>query len=522
MSIINFWDIPEDEAPIRGAYRTDEIPLKKSTIENGKVIQRRAVISAVSTMEEWSNIFDYMSETNQVLVAKAIHEMAGKESKITKDMIDGYRINAGVITPSIKADSKYKRSLSKKPNWVDIYRGGRFAPIDRKRRIPEHHLIELLHTKDDLDIEQALLVSKALARVTEWDNNDERFCKDTGGSYATLSEDIQKRFFDEFIYTKKKVKHIGYKVKENSGIKKLIKHYLVELEAVEKPIKADKNSEQYVRMNITDISKMSLCAQTHLLKNLVYVKDFILYVRPQHKQEIGNQGRRYNILNEIARDDRQYISELGGADIATALQTILIADMKRIAPDAELPLTQRLINDKKAYRAEIAETMGYTNKNGTLDITRAKMEITAIYQGRWYKKYFYPMKTIFDERDTISKAVIRLRLTEKKTKRIKYATSRTETKMAEKFGKEYTTYEKGDDNYKTDYRNTFLFFYWTYMERKIQNIVARVFKSPITLHDAVYTQNKEEYDMMNIERIQKQIKEELDLNIKIEKETNKW
>ena len=312
---------------------------------------------------------------------------------------------------------------------------------------------------------------------------------------------------------------IGYRIRNNDSIKRLIKYYLIELEAVEIPKYTkgmNKNPEQYLKIYIYDILKMSLYSQLTLLRNLVYVKDFVLYIKLNHKQDIGNFGRRYNTLNEIARDDRKLISNLYGVDMATALQTILLADMKIVDPKMELPITTLLITDKTRVRKETMQLMGYK----TIEI--AKMNLTAIFQGRWYNKRYLPLKKLFDERDLISKTLIKQAFTDIKSQRMKYAIERTNTKLAKKFPDNETyqveEYELNDNDGKQHIRNSFMFYYWTFKEREIQNIIADNFKYPITLHDAVYTQYEQEFNRLNIEDIEKKILKELDIAIKLEVE----
>ncbi len=234
-----------------------------------------------------------------------------------------------------------------------------------------------------------------------------------------------------------------------------------------------------------------------------------------HKQEIGNYGRRYNTINEIARNDRKLISNLYGVDIATALQTILLADMKQLAPSEKLPLTTRLTIEKNQIRKEALERMKFK------DISTAKMEITAIYQGRWYKPYYKPLKKLFDERDLIAETVIKQVLLNPKSARVKYATERTNQKLREKFKEEeYSVedYEGSKQGMKQQIRNSFLFYYWTFKEREIQNMLAREFKYPLTLHDAVYTQDIEEFKRLNIQQVEDNIFQELQISIKLEVE----
>jgi len=413
---------------------------------------------------------------------------------------------AGCQTGIILNDGNYKRSLSKHPKWINIYRNNRFAPINKVKRVKEHHLIEMLIAKYKLDMNTALLLDKSLARVTNKDEDDGiRYAKDTGGSYAKLSEDVQRAFFEEYTYIDNKdVKQIGYITSDDSDIGLTATTYIAQLECKDKPEKADKNKEQYLQVYLGAYSKMSNYIKLHLLRNLVYVEHYILYVKMQHKQEIGNHGRRYNILDEIPRIDRDMMFNLYGVDMESALQTILYTKVKSIEPTIEIPFTEYYIANKKQVRKDISQQMGWTTD-------RAKTEITAIYQGRRYnsKKYenrwHKELEYIFLERDRIREVIFTT--SKDNTQVTKYATKRTNEKIKEDYNindaiKKYNTLKAYD---KANIKNTYMFYYWTYFEREIQNIIAKEFKYPKRLHDAVYTQDKDDFDKLHIESLEKEI-----------------
>ena len=55
----------------------------------------------------------------------------------------------------------------------------------------------MLIAKYNLDIDTALLLDKALTRITKKNEDDDtRYAENTGGSYAKLSKDLQELFFD--------------------------------------------------------------------------------------------------------------------------------------------------------------------------------------------------------------------------------------------------------------------------------------------------------------------------------------
>ena len=188
--------------------------------------------------------------------------------------------------------------------------------------------------------------------------------------------------------------------------------------------------------------------------------------------------------------------------MATALQTILLHDT-----GLDLPFTKLLTTDKHKARKEVKELMGYDT------IEQAKTEITAIYQGRKFNdKKYKPLKHIFDERDKIAEIVI----TDKRdSKRVKYATLRTETKHNNLKVSDYHN-EKILQRDRFNILKSYMFFYWTYKERQIQDIISKRFNRPITLHDAVYTQDKVEMDNLDIDSIKEEIHRDLGLKIDLE------
>lgn len=420
-------------------------------------------------------------------------------------------LNAGNITANIKEDNIYKRSISKKPNWIEVYRNGRFTPLKerRKKRKNEHHFIEMLIISYKLNIGNAILLDKAISNISEKNSDGSRFASETGGSYAKLSTKLQEMFFEEFIYKNNNgTKRIGYRVRNNKHIQNKVESYLVELEGINKQTagyQVQKN--KYLQVKIIDIQKMSLYGQIQILKNTVFVENFIAFVKLNTKQDIGNYGRQYNTLNEIPRLDRELISNLYGVDMATAIQRILLNDVK----DKTLTYTKSLIENKTATRKEVQRLLKLKT------IQDAKQEITAIYQGRWYKNKYKPIKVIFDERDEIAKEIIKRR--HNNDTRTEYARTRTSTKLDEKFKDVMVCLEDYDylpkDN-QQHIRNTFLYFYWTFVERQIQNLIAKQFKNPITLHDAVYTQEFGEFQTIDTQRIQQEIKEKLHIDIELD------
>ena len=240
--------------------------------------------------------------------------------------------------------------------------------------------------------------------------------------------------------------------------------------------------------------------QFRLVSRTKYIYNNCLYVQMQNKNEIGNCGRKYNTMNIMSREDRACISNLYGIDVSTAMQTIICY----IFPELDIPITRDYIQHKNKVRSNIASTMNWS-------IERTKMEITSVYQGRNYSTLYEPIKELFDECDVIRKHIFKT--VDADTIASRYARRRCCESVSKKHKKVITldNYDKYGTKKQRDIMNSYMFFYWTFFERKIQNIIAKRFKYPFTLHDCVYTQNKEEYDSLDIDVIVEAIANETDI-----------
>lgn len=421
-------------------------------------------------------------------------------------------LRGGCTSGIILKDSTYKRSNSKNPKYINKYQPNRFAPISKAKRVKEHHLIELLTAKYDMDIAIALILDKALSRVNNKNEEDgTRYAESTGGSYAKLSKEMQELFFEEFTYTDNKdAKQIGYRVTDNSDMGLTTIMYLAELEVANKPENIDKNKDQYLQVHLGTYSKMSNYTQLHLLRNLAYIEHYTLYIKMQHKQDIGNNGRRGNIIDEIARADRILI-ELYGVDMESALQTIVYTEVKKIDQSIDLPFTKHYIDNKKQVRDEVSRQLDWSTD-------RTKREITAIYQGRVYntkKEGHKELEHIFLERDKISATIFTT--VGDGTQATKYASRRAPEKLLKKYGIENAlkNYDKLITREQSNVRNTYMFFWWTYFEREIQNIITKELKYPKTLHDAVYTQDEDNFNKLDIKKLEEKILNKTNIPMKL-------
>lgn len=402
----------------------------------------------------------------------------------------------------INEEGKFiKRSINKKE--IPTYKNGRFGKDKIKYRQVSLYFIEYLMMSFDLGIKEVKIISKCIGsiNVKSYDDNH-RYSDTTGGSFLLLDNKILNEYFEAAVYrdSNKKIKR-GYKLKNNSGLDFSLFNYLMDLnDVVHIP-----NLNHFLSIKINDFIKMELHSQLQLLRSLAVVKANTLYFNLNTIQDIGNYGRRYNILNTLPRACRTKISTMKGLDMVTALQTIVAS----LCTDLELKYTKHYINNKQQVRDAISKEMNWT-------LEETKMEITSIYQGRRYTKKYAKIKEFFDERDLISNYLFAKRFDD--TEVVKYAIKRTNEKLLSKYPKSRLSV-KSYNNFTTTeqfkIRNTFMFFYWTYYEREIQNIICKYFKYPITLHDAVYAQNINELKDLDITKIETAIFEETAIRIKL-------
>lgn len=267
------------------------------------------------------------------------------------------------------------------------------------------------------------------------------------------------------------------------------------------------NRKKSLVVLLSDFAKMSLRGKMILMRNLHHYEDEKLYVHLKTKQSYGNYGRQFNVLAELSRSDRKCISNLYGYDMATALQTILfyIYEPKGYS----MPYTYKYILDKTDKREELSEATG-------LSIDGVKAMITAVYQGKsWGGEHHKHIKDLLVDAETIRSAIMSEE-DDEHAEALKYATHAC--KHSTKVKMTRLQYERSTSKLKRfDYEKTFMFFFWTYHERLAQNIMSSHFNNPITLHDAVYTQDADDFKDFDPAQVEAEIFEQLKIPIKIEK-----
>ena len=399
---------------------------------------------------------------------------------------------------TVLADKQYRRSRTIHANTTNIYRKNRYSVYDSYKRVNEAHIVTIILSEYKCSIKDALLVEKAILNISEKDDLGERFSGSTVGSYMKIIEPVRAGLFEEFGYESKKKKEIGYKMVKTSSLQTVIYKYLKDsvgykLSNKTKGVNDDRRWELKIDINI--FKTMSLFSQCKILLGAIEIHDEYIIMKLNHKQEMGNHGRRYNSLNEISREDREKIG-LYGVDMESAIQVILLKDAKDINPAVKLPWTEDYITNKKATRIRIATLLSIT-------VSEAKTLITAIYQGKQLSKKYMAIEEIFEEANTIAELLITTATLKAPTNRVKYATTRANQKLEELYttglvvAQDYKTYS--DLRKRLEIRKKYMFFYWTYSERVIQDLIAKEFKRPVTLHDAVYSKDEPKIDVGELE-----------------------
>lgn len=415
-------------------------------------------------------------------------------------------LRATDLLSSIENDKYWKKYLSNRKlksfNYAKEYTNDKFTYNKRILRTYKPYFIEFLCIKLGLNVRDALAFSRCLSSINVLGMDGNRYSQTVTGSYLDIPVELISEYFIRcnYIQGESRKDSVGYAILPNSNLSIEIFNYISELNNNCATVLGNPNN--YLQIFISDFLKMSFGSQFKLLKNTVYVKDNKLFIQVNHNQDIGNCGRRYNILNEIPRLDRKCILNLYGVDIESALQCIV----SQILANIPTPLTDDYIANKVTTRMTVSEHMKWP-------LERTKIEITAIYQGRWFTNDYAPLKPLFDERDTISKHLFERRSDD--TLVAKYAKKRAKESLKNKHRLDFDKYDTYKKDNQAKIRNTFMFFYWTYYERKIQNVIACSFRYPLTLHDAVYTQYYDNFKNLSLDSLIQTIKEETNFDIKL-------
>ncbi|WP_415406867.1 hypothetical protein ACLHDG_14035 [Sulfurovum sp. CS9] len=257
------------------------------------------------------------------------------------------------------------------------------------------------------------------------------------------------------------------------------------------------NLKETILVTVDEFSKMSLHGQIILMKNTVWLGNEVIYVALNTKNEIGKLGRQYSTMVYVSKVDRDCISSLKGYDMEAAMQTIFL----HLLPDSNVPFFRRYIKEKRKVRKEISELMGWSKE-------KTKEVLQAIVMGEGKKSYTEELEEefgIYTERDMFAEKISAK--ASDNTQVAKYARKRTKEKVKEKNASAKIDFKK----MTASQSRTFMFFYWSYYERKIQDAMSPMFINPLPLHDAVYSQ----CSLPSMEEVEKKIKECTDIDMKL-------
>ncbi len=405
--------------------------------------------------------------------------------------------------PFIRYLTKDLKAISAKVKSIDTYRDGRLrvSKVVPNGTVKSTTLVEFIIAYWQVDDKTALTLISALGGLTN---------RVTGinARYGVLTSNVKNihRVFKPLFTI---VGPIYYLADDESEIGSKMVGYLdyIDGKTLDTGIKFYRKKSLAVLKN--DFASMSLRGKMIIMRNLHHYEDGILYVHMKTRQSYGNYGRQQNVLAEMSRSDRKMISNLYGFDMESALQTILYRIFQ--PRGYELPYTYKYIINKKSKRETMMRLTG-------LSMDGVKALITSVYQGlKWAGENHRFIKDIMTDAATLRQAIMDIELDDKEHKEaLKYATHAckhsTKVKMTRLQYERSTSKEK-----RLNYEKTFMFHFWTFYERQIQDVMSRYFSNPLPLHDAVYTQDKDEFEDFDIVECEQCIYDETGIKIGLDK-----
>lgn len=291
-----------------------------------------------------------------------------------------------------------------------------------------------------------------------------------------------------------------------------------------------------IQIPVSEFLSMSATSRLSILSRTVNIKRNILNVALNIKQDIGNLGREYHLLANVPRPDRAKISNLYGYDFESALQVIVLAIMKEVNTQVSISITENFVKNKAEVRQYVVDILD-------VNMDLAKKIITAAYQGGGIrsipqmigsalnKNQIEGMKDLYVETKQIILELLKISsssFTNSDTVLGKhfiaarwYASKRTSIKweLVADFNYEYyLEYEKKYNKVKAfKFAKSYMFYLWTYFEGEARKILATHLKQPISLHDAVYTQDKDSFDKMVVKDVEDEILQKIGIPLRLGK-----
>ncbi len=438
-------------------------------------------------------------------------------------------VKFGEVSSSKVWKSHWKKS--NKGKVVKHYQSGKIDGTTHKTHIRKDspYFVMFLTSYLGISLETALDVSAVMNSIThrikagveftdlhknilELDPNKVRYMDGTTATYDRLPDYLQAMFFEEVRVKTHKKKSFTLGLIFKQGYDDELSGVMTEFVSHLTKQHTRENHLDTVSIYVEEFANMTLQYQSYILRNMLVVKNNMIIVRKNSKQEIGHYGRQYNVINEFARYDRAGI-HLYGFDIEAALQNIIYYKLLNDELRNKCPLTFYYIQNKQSVREEIADLL-------KMEVPEVKTLLTAIFQGMKYKTKYGSIEYLFKEVELIRNYVMD-NLFDDGSIEDEYATKRANEMMKQKVTesehsdvKPYSNRRhrlsmyrvkspKGksrlSDEEKRIMANSYLFFRWTYWEREVQNIISKKFIKPHTLHDGVYTQDINEFLDVNNE-----------------------
>ena len=291
-----------------------------------------------------------------------------------------------------------------------------------------------------------------------------------------------------------------------------------------------------INIPVNELLSMSVTSRLKFLANTVNITRDVANVALNIKKDIGNLGREYHLIANTPRPDRAKISSFYGYDFESALQVIVLQILKEINPKflKTNNVTNTFVMNKVSVRQYVVDTLG-------VDMEMAKKIITAAYQGAGLnsistmvgfgisKEQREGMEGLYTETKQIILELLKISsstfivpssvLGSHFVAAKWYAAHRTSVKHDLVNPFDYTYYEgyiaKYTEAKAFKFAKSYMFYLWTYFEGEARKIVASHLKQAISLHDAVYTQDKASFDQLNVQTVEDEILYKIGIPLKL-------
>ena len=437
----------------------------------------------------------------------------------------------------------FKKCLNRKaastsvPSYYDYKNKAITVPRGITDFPPSYMLAAFLMTSFNLIMTDSFKVVKTLNTFNKRDLNRLIVYREGYIDFSKVHVNIKHIFKNTTVMTDKYMKIDACVIVEDELLKEMQRFIQVVNNLAPQDYVTSKTLPRYknqMKIKSSDFLLMSPVSRLRILAQTVTIKRNELNVSLNIKKEIGNLGREYHLLTNIPRDDRGKISNLYGYDFESALQTIVFAILNEVNPSLNLSVTKYFVENKVAVRQHVVDALG-------VDMEKTKKIITAAYQGgslgRISEIIGYKlntdqkeaMKGLYDETKPIMEELLKVSsksfvapnttLGSHFTAARWYASKRTSTKreIPVDFTLEYyqVYLKKYGANKASKFAKSYMFYLWTYFEGEARKVVQGHLRQPISLHDAVYTQDKSSFDSLNISKVENEIYTKIGIKLKL-------